>query len=101
MPDIPVAGRDGGPYDPAMEERVAWLESDMREVKADLKELRASTIRIEAMLSATLPHLATKGELGDIRAALAEKPSKTYMWGILTALLTAYGLGLAGLAIIR
>jgi hypothetical protein len=94
MPDTLIAGRDSGPYDPGMEVRVSRLEDDMRDVKSDLKELRATTIRIEAMLSATLPHLATKADL-------AEKPSKTYMWGILAVLLTAYACGLAGLAILK
>ena len=32
---------------------------------------------------------------------LAEKPSKTYMWGILATLLTAYACGLAALAILK
>lgn len=34
-------------------------------------------------------------------SGFAEKPSKTYMWGILAVLLTAYGCGLAGLAILK
>ena len=46
------------------------------------------------MLAATLPHLATKAEL-------AEKPGKTYMWGILAVLLTAYACGLPGLAVLK
>jgi hypothetical protein len=101
MPDIPVAGRDGAPYDSAMEERVARLGEDVHEVKSDLKELRVTTgrlevslVRIETILTTTLPYLATKADL-------AEKPSKTYMWGVLAVLLTAYGLGLAGLAILK
>jgi hypothetical protein len=57
------------------------------------------------MLTATLPHLATKAEVtelrDDIAAALAEKPSKTYMWGVLAALLTAYACGLAALAVLK
>ncbi len=85
MPDVPIAGAGGSPYNPDMEARLARLEDDMREVKA-------ITTRIEAVLTATLPHLATKAEL-------AEKPSKTYMWGILAVLLTAYGLGLASIAV--
>jgi hypothetical protein len=32
---------------------------------------------------------------------LAEKPSKTYMWGVLAVLITAYAAGLAALAIVR
>jgi hypothetical protein len=94
MPDTPVAGRDGGPYDPAMEVRVSRLEGDMRDTKASIARLEATTVRIETMLTSTLPHLATKADL-------AEKPSKTYMWGILAVLLTAYACGLAGLAAIK
>jgi hypothetical protein len=77
-----------------MEARISRLEEDMRDVKAAVSRLEATTIRIEAMLAATLPHLATKAEL-------AEKPSKTYMWGILAVLLTAYACGLAGLAVLK
>ena len=94
MPDIPVAGHGGGPYDPGMEARISRLEEDMRDVKSAVARLEATTIRIEAMLAATLPHLATKAEL-------AELPTKTYMWGILAVLLTAYACGLAGLAVLK
>jgi hypothetical protein len=76
-----------------MEARLSRLEEDMREVKATNTRLEAAVIRIEAMLTATLPHLATKAELAD-------KPGKTYMWGILAVLLTAYGLGLASIAVL-
>jgi hypothetical protein len=94
MPDIPVARHDGGPYDRGMEARISRLEEDMREVKSAVGRLEATTIEIKAMLAATLPHLATKAEL-------AEKPGKTYMWGILAVLLTAYACGLAGLAVLK
>jgi hypothetical protein len=46
-----------------METRITRLEEDVREVKTGV-------IEIKAMLTATLPHLATKAEL-------AEKPGKT------------------------
>jgi uncharacterized protein YicC (UPF0701 family) len=49
---------------------------------------------MDARLEATLPHLATKADLAD-------KPSKTYMWGILAALLTACACGLAALAVLK
>jgi hypothetical protein len=84
----------GGPYDRGMEARISRLEEDMRDVKSSVARLEATAIRIEAMLAATLPHLATKAEL-------AEKPGKTYMWGILAVLLTAYACGLAGLAVLK
>ena len=94
MPDIPVAGQTGGPYDRGMEARTTRLEEDMRDVKSAVARLEATTIEIKAMLAATLPHLATKAEL-------AEKPGKLYMWGILAVLLTAYACGLAGLAVLK
>jgi hypothetical protein len=37
----------------------------------------------------------------DLKTGLADKPSRTYMWGVLTALLTAYACGLAALAILK
>lgn len=77
-----------------MEARIARLEEDMRDVKATVGRLEMAIVRIETLLTATLPHLATKAEL-------AEKPSKTYMWGILAVLLTAYACGLAALAILK
>jgi len=94
MPDIPVETQGGGAYDPAMEARISRLEEDMRDVKSAVARLETTTIEIKAMLAATLPHLATKAEL-------AEKPGKTYMWGILAVLLTAYACGLAGLAVLK
>jgi hypothetical protein len=104
MPDIPVAGGGGSPYNPDMEARLSRLEEDMREVKATNTRLEAAVIRIEAMLTATLPHLATKAEVVQLRAdtvaGFADKPGKTYMWGILAVLLTAYGLGLASIAVL-
>ena len=91
-----VAPSGSEPHDPRME---------MREVKAILGRLEPMLIRMGARLKATLPHLATKAELADsrseMRGALADKPSKTYMWGILGVLLTAYACGLAGLAVLR
>jgi hypothetical protein len=94
MPDTPVAPHGGGSYDPVMEIRVSRLEEDMRDVKSSIARLEMTTVEIKTMLAATLPHLATKADL-------AEKPGKTYMWGILAVLLTAYACGLAGLAILK
>jgi hypothetical protein len=152
MPDTPVAPHDGGPYDPLMEARVSRLEEDMRDVKTRLPRMEEAIIRIEAMLVATLPHLATKADLAELRTemkadyaglrtetkadhaslrtemkadytdlkadyadlktelkadiarievALADKPSRTYLWAVLGVLLTAYACGLAGLAILK
>ena len=73
---------------------VSALKADVAGLKSDMTEVKLIVARIDERLTATLPHLATKVEL-------AEKPSKTYMWGIMAALLTAYGCGLAALAVLR
>jgi ribosomal protein L29 len=70
MPDTPVASHDGGPYDLLMEARVSRLEEEMREVKAVLPRMEAAIIRIETTLAATLPHLATKADIADLRTEL-------------------------------
>lgn len=139
------------------------LESDVHDVKATMGRLELMVTEIKATLDATLPHLATRAGLADLRAELKadiagvrselkeeiagvrtelraeiasvrsevgsvrselkeatgslrtelkgkiaklhielnDKPSKTYMWGVLTALLTAYACGLAALAILK
>jgi hypothetical protein len=53
------------------------------------------------VLNVTLSHLATKAELAQIEVKLVDKPGKTYMWGILAALLTAYACGLAALVVLK
>jgi hypothetical protein len=88
--DIPVERSGGGHYDPALEPRVARLELDLRDMKTTLDDLRTMVARIDAQI----PYLATKADLAD-------KPGKTYMWGILAALLTAYACGLAALAVLK
>ena len=94
MPDTLVARHGDGPYDPAMEVRFTRLGEDMRDMRSSVARLEATMVEIKAMPAATLPNLATKADL-------AEKPSKTYMWGILAVLLTAYACGLAGLAVLK
>jgi hypothetical protein len=139
-----------------MEDRVARLEVDMQDVKSVLSRLEPMVVRIDTTLTATLPNLATKAELADMRSDLAKDisglrteisqeisdlrtgvskdvsdlrtdgtgvraemikeisgfraemiakfadvPTKTYLWGILGVLITAYGSGLAALAVLR
>jgi hypothetical protein len=87
MPDSPLDKFSAGPYEPIMEARVTRLEGDVRTIKE-------AVIRLEALFTASLPHLATKADLAD-------KPTKVYMWGIFGVLLTAYACGLAALAILK
>ena len=92
----------------------------MRDVKDALAELKRMVARMDARLDAVLPHLATKVDLAKMesrfdqmdakldatlphlatKADLAEKPSQTYMWGILAALLAAYACGMGALAVL-
>jgi hypothetical protein len=151
-----VAPAERRPYDLPMEERVSRLEDDMQGVKSVLSRLEPMIVRIDATLTATLPNLATKAEVADLRsdmtremsvlrtdmtegfsrlraeaaqdvsrltndntrlraemtseiatlrsemiARFADVPTKTYLWGILGVLITAYGSGLAALAILK
>jgi len=77
-----------------LEPAVADLNAKVTILQSDMADLKLMMARMEERLSATLPHLATKADL-------AEKPNKTYMWGIMAALLTAYACGLAALAVLR
>jgi hypothetical protein len=88
------------------EARVDRLEA---EIGDRLRRVEEAVTRIEATLTATQPHLATKAELadlradmatgfGDLRAALADKPGKVFLATAIGILLAAYAAGLAGLA---
>jgi len=119
--DEPVEPGSGGRYGPDIEPRLSRVEHDVRDLKDTQADLKSIVTRIEAKLDAVLPHLATKADLAatqsDLinmratldatlphlatKADLADKPSKTYMWSILAALLTAYACGLAALAVLK
>jgi len=91
----------------------------MGEIKGVIGQLVPLMTRIDAMLTSTLPHLATNAELaelrvdieakfgaqearfGELRAELAEKPSKAYLWGVLAALIAAYAAGLGAFAVLK
>ena len=111
MIDTPVEYGAGGPYD-RLEARVSRLEEGWDEVKSVVGQLVPLMTRIDATLTSTLPHLATKAELaaldakwearfGELRAELAEKPSKAYLWGVLAALIATYAAGLAAFAVLK
>jgi septal ring factor EnvC (AmiA/AmiB activator) len=155
MPDTPV---DTAPPNRELEFRVSRLEQDMGDVKSILGQMLPMLVRIDATLTTTLPHLATKAELqsaisgveskiggveskiggveskiggveskisgveskisgveskisgveskisemrAEMRAELADKPGKTYIWMVLGVLIMAYTAGLAGLAVLK
>jgi len=113
MPDTPVEPTSRGPYDPSLEPRVSRLEEDMREVKTTTSRLEAMFGDVRqalARIEATLPHLATKAEMAEVlktlphlatKAELADKPGKAYLATLLAVLITAYAAGLAALAILK
>ena len=108
MPDT-VEPSANGPYLPSLETRVSRLEEEQRDMRASLVRLELAVARIEAMLAATLPHLATKAEMetlrAELRGELAEKPGKAYLWLVLgvlvTAILGSFGAGLAAISILH
>ena len=71
--------------------------------------MREMQVGLTARIDGTLPHLATKAELtelrAELRADLADKPGKTYLRaviGVLVAVIVAsYGAGLAAIALLH
>jgi hypothetical protein len=82
----------------AMDAKLGAMDAKLGSMDA---RLDAKLGAMDARLDATLPHLATKADLAQLEVKLADKPGKTYMWGILAALLTAYACGLAALAVLK
>jgi hypothetical protein len=77
MSDTPIEQGPRGPYRPSMEQRLSRLEEDMREVRASygrletmVADVRLAATRIEATLTATFPHLATKADMAEIAKSL-------------------------------
>jgi len=81
------------------------MEATIARLEVKFDEMKSILVRLDAALTATLPHLATKAELnallGELRADLAEKPSKAYLWAVLAVLVAAYGAGLAAVAVLH
>lgn len=82
-------------------------KADQISARADQAIARVEVTAVKAGLAASRVD-GMQSDLAQIRAdvthievALADKPSKLYMWGILTALLTAYACGLAALAVLK
>lgn len=80
------------------------LRAEMADTSAKLRaEMAASSATHRAEMADNSTSL--RSEMAALRvemvAGFAEKPSKTYMWGILAVLLTAYSCGLAGLAVLK
>lgn len=77
------------------------VEGEVRDIRSILEQMLPMLIRIDAIVTATLPHLATKAEPEALRGELAEKPGTAYLWGILATLIATYAGALAALALLR
>lgn len=64
-------------------------DSDMQEIRTILGRLEPKVTEMHAVMTATLPHLATKTEVSKLEVALSEKPSKSYLWMVLGVLVAA------------
>jgi SMC interacting uncharacterized protein involved in chromosome segregation len=99
MTDSSVAPANRRPYDLPMEDRVARLEGDMQDVKSVLSRLEPMIVRIDATLTATLPNLATKAEVADMRSDLTREISdlRTEMTADISGLRTEMTAEISGL----
>jgi hypothetical protein len=70
VPDTPVDHPNPPDYGPNHEARISRLENDVQDIKATLGQMVPMLVRIDSMLSATLPHLATKAEVAELRTEL-------------------------------
>ncbi len=81
-------GDDNGGMDDIVH-RVGLLELDVRSIKEALARLEPRIIEMHAFATATVPTLATKADVADVRALLAEKPGKGYLWAVLGVLVAS------------
>jgi chromosome segregation ATPase len=72
-----MADTAGPAAEPGLEARVARLESDVGHIRGDIAEIKATLNRLAPLIdefrgfmAATLPTLATKVELGELRTEL-------------------------------
>jgi hypothetical protein len=71
--------------------------SDLRTgVSKDVSDLRTDGTGVRAEMIKEI-----SGFRAEMIAKFADVPTKTYLWGILGVLITAYGSGLAALAVLR
>jgi hypothetical protein len=86
-------------------DRLDRLEQDVGEIKTTLGRLEPLIIRIDERLNSTLPHLATKAELADLRTdvhtMLARMPTHAYLWGVMAAIFAAQAVALTAALLIR
>jgi hypothetical protein len=80
---VALAGGGSGPHDPGMEARIAKLESEVGHIREGVSEIRAVLARLAPIIDrmdgiqqATLPNLATRAELVDLRNQIEKRPTR-------------------------
>jgi hypothetical protein len=85
-----------GPEDPMIEQRVARLEDDMKEVKSSLKTIEAAVSEIKHLPKMS-DYLALQRDFGSLKAEVAEVKGRVSnlptWWMLLLALLATWGAG--------
>ena len=96
--DRRLAAGGSGPHDPGMEPRVAKLESDVGHIKNDVSEIKGILGRLAPIIDrmdgfqqATLPSLATKLELADIRKEIEKRPTRRQTMADLSLIVAIIG----------
>jgi uncharacterized coiled-coil protein SlyX len=93
------------------ETRLDHLEIRLAGFDERLRHIEETVIRIATLLEATLPHLATKAKvadlradltnkLADLRADLANKPSRGYLWTVMAAMIASFAAALAAVGVL-
>ena len=87
-------GRDSdytgtGPEDPMIEQRVARLEDDMKEVKSSLKTIEAAVSEIKHLPKMS-DYAALKADVSEMKGKLSNMPTT---WTILGIVFTTWALG--------
>ena len=125
MPDQPVEPTGPAAYPSALEVRVSHLESDARDTRTILADIKASLARLEAKFDATIPHLEAKFDVTiphleakfdatiprleakfdatiphlATKEQVAKLPTREYLWGVVGVLIAgifgAFGVSLA------
>ena len=76
------------------------LKEEISSLRTELKGEIAG-IRTELKGEITSVRMDLTRDIADVKVALADKPSRAYMWTIMTAMVAAFACGLAGLAILK
>ena len=73
-------------------------------LETTMGRLEPLIIRIDEPLNSTLPHLATKAELADLRTdvhtMLARMPTHAYLWGVMATIFAAQAVALGAAALL-